>query len=113
VAPPPRSARCHLAPGGRHLSLGQDGVPLARSRHATEPESALTGYLDDARRLFAARAEAGARFDDDGATRCAAGCDLPPTEDFEALRWFPLPDEIRAELAGGELPARARGLRPE
>ncbi|MBP8810248.1 MAG: aminotransferase class V-fold PLP-dependent enzyme [Kofleriaceae bacterium] len=66
-----------------------------RSRHATEPESALAGYLDEARRL-------------------AAGVDLSPatapcteadrTADFEALRWFPLPTEVAAELAG-QVPA--------
>ena len=83
-----------------------------RSRHATEPETALAGYLDDARRLFELRRTAGAPAADEHPLRCAAGCDLPPTPDFEALRWFPLPDDIRAELAGGELPARALDLRP-
>ena len=80
-----------------------------RSRHATEPEGALPGYLDDARRLFE-RARQGAPLEEEP-LRCAAGCDLEPTADFEALRWFPLPHEIRTELAGGELPARTRGLR--
>ena len=60
-----------------------------RSRHHTEPESALPGFLDDARRVFA-----------------AAATDLPPlaeaeeqvSPEFEKLRWFPLPSEVLREL---------------
>ncbi len=67
-----------------------------RSRHATEPEWALGGYLDDARTIIAA-AEAA-----HGAQNVA----LPElTTDFESLRWFPLPNEIAAELAGNLTPA--------
>ncbi len=56
-----------------------------RSRHATEPESALPGHLEEARRTLA-----------------AAGVppsveDAPRTDDFEALRWFPLPGEIAGD----------------
>ncbi len=78
-----------------------------RSRHATEPESALAGYLDDARRIVA-DAAAGRRVI--AAPPGAADVALGP--DFEQLRWFPLPDEIAAELAGRPAAARRhRGLR--
>jgi len=65
-----------------------------RSRHATEPESALAGYLDDARRLFAG-AVVGER------RKPAAHPAL--TRDFEQLRWFWLPREIAEELEGREV----------
>lgn len=71
-----------------------------RSRHATEPESALAGYLDEARRLVAA---VGA-----GAAAAAECTDAERTADFEALRWFPLPTEVAAELAGAPVPSRPR-----
>jgi hypothetical protein len=58
-----------------------------RSRHATEPESALPGYLDEARRIIAA-----AEVDP-----LPAVVDPPLSPEFEALRWFPLPGEIAAE----------------
>lgn len=67
-----------------------------RSRHATEPESALSGYLDEARRLMAA---AGGVVTEAEAAR---------TADFEALRWFPLPTEVAAELAGQPAPSCPR-----
>ena len=91
--------------GARLLSLHdvtyRSGRLEYRSRHATEPEWALPGYLQDAR---AAIAEAIERF------RTAAP--LPPEpldDDFEHLRWFPLPSEILAELQGRPTPA-ARGF---
>lgn len=71
-----------------------------RSRHATEPESALAGYLDDARRLVAA---VGA-----GAAAGSECTEVDRTADFEALRWFPLPNEVAAELAGAPAPSRPR-----
>jgi selenocysteine lyase/cysteine desulfurase len=78
-----------------------------RSRHMTEPESALAGYLDDARRIFADTA-AGIRAPVLPGDDLAAG---DRSDDFEQLRWFPLPAEIAAELAGRPLPARHhRGL---
>ena len=75
-----------------------------RSRQATEPESALPGYLDDARRLFAdavAGTGAGSR------TRTQPPRDPPLTADFEHLRWFWLPREIASELEGCEVSAGA------
>ncbi|HEY0479553.1 MAG TPA: aminotransferase class V-fold PLP-dependent enzyme [Kofleriaceae bacterium] len=61
------------------------------ARHASAPEAALPGYLDDARRIIAAtQAE-------------YAGLELPAhpmTQDFEELRWFPLPGDALAELRG-------------
>jgi len=66
-----------------------------RSRHATEPESALAGYLDDARRLVAA-------------VGAGAAAVAERTTDFEALRWFPLPTEVAAELAGAPAPSKPR-----
>jgi hypothetical protein len=69
-----------------------------RSRHASEPEAALPGYLDDARQIIAATA---AEY---------AGLELaeqPMTQDFEELRWFPLPAEVLAELRGQECGDRA------
>ncbi|MBK9030342.1 MAG: aminotransferase class V-fold PLP-dependent enzyme [Myxococcales bacterium] len=65
-----------------------------RSRHATEPESALGGYLEEARRLVAARSAGVA------ADAMTPGPEAERTVDFEALRWFPLPTEIAAELTG-------------
>lgn len=60
-----------------------------RSRHFTEPESALVSYLEEAERIFknAAQAHQGIRME-------------PPTlsPDFEHLRWFPLPHEVLTAL---------------
>lgn len=70
-----------------------------RSRHATEPESALAGYLDDARKLAAAV----------DTSPVAAPCsEADRTPDFEALRWFPLPTEVAAELEGKTPPSWPR-----
>lgn len=74
----------------RSLSY-RSGKMEYRSRHATEPEWVLSSYLEEARRTL------------DAATR-----DIPEalvqdpelSEDFEALRWFPLPSEVLAELRG-------------
>jgi hypothetical protein len=68
-----------------------------RSRHATEPETALPGFLAEARRILQ---EAG----QGGEPREVDRPDLP--EGFEALRWFPLPGEVLSELVS------ARGNRP-
>ena len=58
-----------------------------RSRHATEPASALKQYLAEARRVLAER-----RVDAETAQAVSA--------DFEQLRWFPLPSEAAAEIRG-------------
>ena len=59
-----------------------------RSLHRTEPEFALEGYLQEARRII------------DEAVASYADSPEPEDErtDFEALRWFPLSCEIRSEL---------------
>ncbi|HET7516673.1 MAG TPA: aminotransferase class V-fold PLP-dependent enzyme [Actinomycetes bacterium] len=54
------------------------------SSHAQAEDAALPGYLDQARRLLAARAPT-----EDGDDRALPGL----SEDFEALRWFVLPRE--------------------
>jgi selenocysteine lyase/cysteine desulfurase len=51
-------------------------------RHSTAPESVLAGYLDEARRIFA-----------DAAAEPPCPPSAPMPEDFEHLRWFPLPGE--------------------
>ena len=62
-----------------------------RSRHATEPASALQAYLEEARAILAdAEAQDGQR--------------PALTADFEHLRWFPLPDEASAQLRGDAAP---------
>lgn len=73
-----------------------------RSRHATEPEAALAGYLDEARRMIEERTAAAV------AAPAVAEDETPRTADFESLRWFPLPAEIVAELAGTPAPRRQR-----
>jgi len=60
-----------------------------RSRHATEPASALADYLDEARRLLS-----------EAPTKERAPVRPELSADFEHLRWFPLPDEASAELRG-------------
>ncbi len=71
-----------------------------RSRHATEPESALGGYLREAKRILTA----------------AAAAPLPAHQPeelsaaIEHLRWFPLPDEVAEELEGRAKPPPAAGL---
>ena len=58
-----------------------------RSRHATEPETALPAFLKEARRILAAAKPERPRIEDPQFT-----------PEFEALRWFPLPGEIQQEL---------------
>jgi len=66
---------------GIHYEDGQMRYDAHRHR---APESALAGYLAEARRMLAAPPEP------------TAGERTPLTEDFEALRWFWLPEEIVA-----------------
>ena len=70
-----------------------------RTRMATEPEWALEGYLDDARRIFA---EAG------GGDLYEEANDPPLSADFQHLRWFPLPGEILTQLRSGGDPVCQR-----
>lgn len=78
----------------------QAGKMEYRSRRWTEPEHALAGYLEQARRIV-----------DEAVANPAVGLEDPAlSSDFEHLRWFPLPSEIAAELAGQELPPRATAL---
>ena len=68
-----------------------------RSRHATEPESAIESYFKETRRILdAAEGEA-----DPQASPFEA-----PSASFEKLRWFPLPEEVEGELKGGARPPR-------
>ena len=61
------------------------------SHHITQPESVLGSYLDEATRIVEeAVAEAGKLNIQDP--------ELP--NDFERLRWFPLPGEVLSDLRG-------------
>jgi selenocysteine lyase/cysteine desulfurase len=71
----------------------QTGRLQYRSRHITEPESALDGYLEQARRIF-----------DEASSGYA---DQPPEEprlsdNFQSLRWFPLPSDVLGEAGGSD-----------
>ncbi len=71
-----------------------------RSRHATEPEWVLPGYVEEARKLLQM-----AQTD-----LAAASHEAEPhvSDDFEELRWFPFPSEAAEEL--GAQRALGRGL---
>jgi len=81
----PAEPAVHLA----DLHIGADGTLGDPQRHAHAGEAALPGYLDQARRLLAARPD---QPDDDGRTGLPA--------DFEALRWFPLPPACLTDEQG-------------
>jgi len=70
-----------------------------RSRHATEPESALPGYLEEAQRIVDA-AVAEFRASD------APAAEVRLEDDIERLRWFPLPAEVLGELRSGRASAQ-------
>ncbi|MCA9552854.1 MAG: aminotransferase class V-fold PLP-dependent enzyme [Myxococcales bacterium] len=63
------------------------------SRHATETQRALPSYLEQAREIIARAVK------EYQGWRPAEAPVL--TENFEHLRWFPLPNEVLAELQGG------------
>jgi len=65
------------------------------SRHASEPEWMLERYLEDAPRVLEA---ALGRYDDLPDLSELEGS--PGRDDFEKLRWFPLPGEALRELRG-------------
>jgi selenocysteine lyase/cysteine desulfurase len=79
-------------PAMRLTDLSYRGGKLQfRSRHATEPEWVLEGYLEEARRIV------------ERAEREYADFEIPApslTPDFEHLRWFALPSEVLHELQG-------------
>ncbi len=66
-----------------------------RSRHQTEPEWVLAGYVEEARKLVA-----------------KAGSESTPepeahvSDDFEELRWFPFPSEAARELGASRVIGR-------
>ena len=68
------------------LRYDEQGRLRASSAHATASDDALPGYLDQARRLLAARPPSA---DGDGDAGGLPGL----SADFEALRWFVLPRE--------------------
>jgi selenocysteine lyase/cysteine desulfurase len=74
-----------------------------RSRHSTEPEWALPGYLEEAKKIIAATTEE---------YRTLTIEEKARTPDFEELRWFPLPSEVLEELRGRPTGRHARLLRP-
>ena len=86
VEPPLRLDRLGYDDQGR---LRVEGVP-----HATASDGELAGYLDQARRLLAARTSDG---DGDGD---GGGSLVGLSADFEALRWFVLPAACLASSAG-------------
>jgi selenocysteine lyase/cysteine desulfurase len=65
------------------------GKMAYRSRHSTEPEWALPGYIEEAKAIFARASSE---------LRSLNIVDPKRTEDFEELRWFPLPSEVLADL---------------
>jgi len=69
-----------------------------RTQHSTEPEWALSGYLEEAARIVA-------EAERDYRTMDPLGDDALP-QDAEALRWFPLPEEVLCEMQGREAPTR-------
>jgi len=74
-----------------------------RSRHSTEPEWALPNYIEDAKKIIAATADEFRTLQIQEAAR---------SEDFEELRWFPLPSEVLEELRGQPIGRHAALLRP-
>ena len=74
------------------------GALRYRSRHLSEPEWALEGYLEEARQAIEQLAEELPRLEVHDPTLSA---------DFEHLRWFPLPAEGLAELRGGAAEGKA------
>jgi selenocysteine lyase/cysteine desulfurase len=84
-----RGGRASRAMSLRDLSY-RSGKLEFRARMVTEPEWALEGYLDAARQIFDATAS---RFSGEMAFDMVA-----PSDDFEELRWFPLPAEALMEM---------------
>jgi selenocysteine lyase/cysteine desulfurase len=70
------------APLSLHDVSYEGGRFAFAARHRTEPESALAGYLAEARRIL-----------DAAAAEPPPAAAPPVSDDFEHLRWFPLPGE--------------------
>ena len=75
------------AMGLDEVAFTPDGV-VHPDRRRSAPESALTGYIEEARRILSTAGPA------DVITP------IPMSPDFEKLRWFPLPEELQEELLG-------------
>lgn len=82
-----------LAPRRRLFDLDYSSGRLEYpSRHATETQRALPGYLEEAREIISRAV---------GEYQTWTPAEEPPrTEGFELLRWFPTPNEALAELQG-------------
>ena len=67
----------------------QHGAPQYSKRHLSETENALSSYLEQARVIIATTSKsANLPLEDAPAL----------SDDFQTLRWFPLPEEARQEL---------------
>jgi hypothetical protein len=89
-----RHRRTRPKPAMRLTDLRYVGGKLEfRTRHAREPEWVLPQYLEEARAIL-----------DAGPQLSAPTVELARSEDFEHLRWFPLPSDIHAELTGRQAP---------
>ncbi len=94
----PATAQWHHRGGRAGKPMRLDEITYRSGRmeyaehHATEPESALGGYLEEAKQILA---EAGK-----GEDMTEEAPEL--SADFEHLRWFPMPGEILRELEGKE-----------
>ena len=64
---------------------------------------ALPAYIEEAKKIIAATPEE---------FRTLTIDELPRTDDFEELRWFPLPSEVLSELRGVPTGRHAALLRP-
>ena len=90
------------------LTFTADGI-IHPDRRRSAPLSALADYLEEARALLA------------GVAPDSSVAPVPMTADFEKLRWFPLPEEVAAEMGavsspsgggGGEHREPTEGVRP-
>lgn len=82
-----RNAKTAEVPGLNDVTY-EEGRLCYRWQRTCAPASVLTGYLDQARAIAAAAGEG------------QGGEPVKLSGDLESLRWFPLPDEIAAELRG-------------
>ena len=90
-----REAEHHPAMSLTDIEYTRDGLDHP-DRRQTEPETALAGYLEEAGSLLAT---------------AAPEVEIEPTpmsNEFERLRWFPLPEELQEELraSSGSGPGR-------